>query len=82
MISRLRDADKRFARRVAALRVRQGMSQRDLALRMETHPSTVAKIELGDRAVTVGEAWLIADILGVPLAGMCSSQPLVITTEV
>lgn len=64
--------DAIFARRLRAIREQARMTQQDLAEWMaktgnKFHRSTIAKIEAGDRLVTVGEALELAGILGVDL---------------
>ena len=66
-------ADRVFARRLSALRKAAGLTQQQLAGNMaETgsamHRSAIAKIEAGDRAVSIGEAVQLARALGVGLA--------------
>ncbi len=66
-------SDGIFARRLYALRKAAGLTQQQLASAMSAagntmHRSAVAKIEAGDRAVSVGEAFQLAGVLGVGLA--------------
>lgn len=63
-------ADERFAANVKALREERGWSQGELASRLRDaglesfHPTTVVRMEKGERLVRLGEARVIADVLG------------------
>ena len=46
-------------------RARQGLTQRELARRLQCHQSFVAKYELGERRLDFVEAIRVADALGV-----------------
>jgi transcriptional regulator with XRE-family HTH domain len=59
-----------FGRRLRYMREQAGLTQRHLADVMrgagfKMHQTTIAKIEAGERAVSVGEAVQFADALGV-----------------
>lgn len=62
-----------FRKRVKQERTRRGWSQADLSKRLQAKglqhllPSTVAKIENGDRAVRIDEANALADLFAVSL---------------
>jgi transcriptional regulator with XRE-family HTH domain len=72
--------DRRFGDRVKAERYRRGWSQADMAKLLSAngvhpmHPTTIAKIEAGDRSVRINEAVAIAEafeinldtLLGIP----------------
>jgi transcriptional regulator with XRE-family HTH domain len=65
-------SDETFARRLAELRKDAGLTQKQVAdamtaARIAMHRTAVAKIEAGDRAVSVGEAVQFAAVLGVRL---------------
>jgi transcriptional regulator with XRE-family HTH domain len=66
-------ADERFGKRVRAEREHRGWSQADMAKMLSDngihpmHPTTVAKIEAGDRSVRINEAVGMADLFGVSL---------------
>jgi transcriptional regulator with XRE-family HTH domain len=65
--------DAIFARRLRAIRQGADLTQQQLAERMTAtgtrmHRSGIAKIESGDRVVSVGEAIQLAAVLGVDLA--------------
>jgi transcriptional regulator with XRE-family HTH domain len=68
-------AERAFAANMRALRVVLGLSQTDLASRVSDrglvlHQTQIAKIEAGDRGVTIGEAVVLAAALGEPLERM------------
>lgn len=74
------DAGAEFAQRLRYLRKAAGRTQKDLADCMTAagltfHQTTVAKIEAGERAASVGEAVQLAAILGAPLADLIASPP-------
>jgi transcriptional regulator with XRE-family HTH domain len=65
-------SDSIFAGRLREVRQQAGVTQQQLAARMtatghKVHRSTIAKIELGERPVTIGEAVQLAGLLGIPL---------------
>jgi transcriptional regulator with XRE-family HTH domain len=72
--------DKRFGQRVKAEREDQGWSQADMAKALSTvgvhrmHPTTIAKIEAGDRSVRINEAVGIADLFEVSLDALLGRQ--------
>ena len=55
---------------IASTRAASGLSQRELARRLNTHPSVVAKIETGQRRLDVLEFIDIAHALGVEPDGL------------
>ena len=63
-------AENRFRERVRQERIHRKWSQADLANRLQrkgldqVYPTTVAKIESGDRAVRISEATALADLFG------------------
>jgi transcriptional regulator with XRE-family HTH domain len=66
------DRDKLFGRRLRHLREDAGLTQQQLADVMreagsKMHRSTIGKIEVGERVVSVGEAAQFADVLGIDL---------------
>jgi transcriptional regulator with XRE-family HTH domain len=72
-------SDGIFARRLLALRKTAGLTQDQLADRMTKagntmHRSAIAKMEAGDRAVSIGEAVQLAGVLGVDLADLASER--------
>lgn len=76
--------DARFAASVRELREGKGWSQAELAANLREvgwpniHPTTVARIEAGTRAVRLGEARAIATLLGSDVSSMVS--PTAVTT--
>jgi transcriptional regulator with XRE-family HTH domain len=74
------DHDAVLARRVRELRVKAGLTQRQLADLMSgagyrMHQTTIAKIESGERPVVVGEAIQLAGVLGVTLPALLTEPP-------
>jgi transcriptional regulator with XRE-family HTH domain len=72
-------SDSIFSRRLREVRQQAGVTQQQLASRMtevghKLHRSAVAKIELGERPVTIGEAVQFAGILGVPLMELVTDR--------
>ena len=57
-------AHRAVAEALAAARKRAGLSQRALAARLGQLPSTVAKMELGDRRLNLVELVRLAEALG------------------
>ena len=73
-------SDEIFARTLLKLRKIAGLTQEQLAERMAAagnamHRSAIAKIESGDRSVSVGEAVQFAEVLGVNLDELTSRRP-------
>jgi transcriptional regulator with XRE-family HTH domain len=72
-------SDSIFARRLREVRQQAGVTQQQLAARMtevghKLHRSAVAKVELGERPVTIGEAVQLAGVLGVPLMELITDR--------
>ncbi len=73
--------DQRFGKRVKAERDNRGWSQAEMAKMLSDkgihpmHPTTVAKIEAGDRSVRITEAVGIADLLDVSLDTLLGRDP-------
>ena len=51
--------------RLKELRKKAGLTQRDLAAKLEVPRGTIGRIELGDRRVDVAEFHTILEVLGV-----------------
>jgi transcriptional regulator with XRE-family HTH domain len=51
--------------RLKELRKKAGLTQRDLAVKLEVPRGTIGRIELGDRRVDVAEFHTILEVLGV-----------------
>lgn len=72
--------DKRFGQRVKAGREERKWSQADTAKMLSAngiqpmHPTTIAKIEAGDRSVRINEAVGIADLFEVSLDALLGRQ--------
>jgi transcriptional regulator with XRE-family HTH domain len=73
--------DKRFGKRVKAKRDNRGWSQAEMAKMLSDkgihpmHPTTVAKIEAGDRSVRINEAVGIADLFEVSVDSLLGRKP-------
>jgi transcriptional regulator with XRE-family HTH domain len=72
-------SDGIFARRLLLLRKTAGLTQEQLAERMAAagnmmHRSAIAKIESGDRSVSVGEAVQFAGVLGIDLSELTTDR--------
>lgn len=72
------DLDVLFARRLRQLRKARGVSGHALAELAGLPRESVYRIESGSRAVTVGEAAVLARVLGCDVARMLSADPLVL----
>jgi transcriptional regulator with XRE-family HTH domain len=57
-------AKKEIGRYVARLREEQGLSQQQLAQRLDVHKSAVSRIEAGERGLTVDELAMVAELFG------------------
>ena len=74
-------ADDRFGKRVKAERERRGWSQAEMAKILSDkglrpmHPTTVAKIEAGDRSVRINEAVGMADLFEVSMDSLLGRIP-------
>lgn len=66
-------AYKNFGELVAALRKENGLTQKQLAKRLEINRATLAKIENSQRAVSLDEATQFASVFGISLDTMLSS---------
>src|SRR6185312_6689404 len=72
-------ADSIFARRLRAVRKQAEVTQKQLADRMAARghkmlQSTVAKIESGERPVSIGEAVQLAEVLGASLMDLVTDD--------
>lgn len=71
----------RFRERTAHLRNERRWSQAEVARRLtemgidNMHPTTVAKIEAGDREIKLDEAAAMADLYGLPLDSLLGRRP-------
>jgi transcriptional regulator with XRE-family HTH domain len=74
--------EKRFAARLPRVRDARGMSQREVAAAAGMHRTALGSVEHGRRGIQLGEAALLCEALGVPLADMLSSDPLVLRVDV
>lgn len=62
------EADKLIGQKIKSCRQAAGMSQKDLALRLEIAWQQVQKYERGINRVTASRLWEIATILDVPVS--------------
>lgn len=75
-------ADEQFGKTVKAQREQRGWSQADMAKMLSDkgiqpmHPTTVAKIEAGDRSVRINEAVGIADLFEVSIDSLLGRKNL------
>jgi transcriptional regulator with XRE-family HTH domain len=73
--------DKHFGKRVKNERDHRGWSQADMAKKLSDHgiqpmhPTTVAKIEAGERSVRINEAVGIADLFEISLDSLLGRKP-------
>ena len=73
--------DKRFGQRVKAEREDRGWSQADMAKKLSAvgvhlmHPTTITKIEAGDRSVRINEAVGIADVFDMSMDALLGRGP-------
>jgi transcriptional regulator with XRE-family HTH domain len=58
-------AKEKIAQRIVQLRRQHGVAQKQLAVAIGLDPSSMNRIEKGERAVSVGELIRIADFCGV-----------------
>jgi transcriptional regulator with XRE-family HTH domain len=68
----------RFAENVARVRAARGMSQEQLGAAVGMGRSAIQAVEAGGRRIRLGEAWQLAEALGVDLTAMCGSEPITI----
>ncbi|MFI6287280.1 helix-turn-helix domain-containing protein [Streptomyces sp. NPDC051018] len=61
--------------RIAEARLATGLSQGELAARLELDRTALVRIEAGDRRITALELFRLAEVLGVPLAHLVSRPP-------
>ena len=57
---------KRFGKRVKALRLANGWTQEELAVKASLHPTYIGGIERGERNIGIDNAYKLAVALGVP----------------
>ena len=73
--------DAEFGKRVRAERELRGWSQAEMAKMLDAngiqpmHPTTIAKIEAGDRSVRINEAFGIADLFRLPIEVLVGRAP-------
>ena len=86
-MGRERSVEARFRERVRQEREQRGMSQAELANLLGDsgfkgiYPTTIAKIESGERSVRIDEAAALADLFELSLDALLGREPGVKTTE-
>lgn len=75
------EQDRLFAERLRKIRDYRGLSCQRLADLVGLDRRVLSKIENNDRSVTVGEAIVIANGLGVDLLAMCSPEPMTMRVD-
>ncbi len=66
---------KRFGVLLQEARLKQGLSQEDLAAKASLHRTAVGLIESGEREPLLSTAIALADALGVPIADLIKARP-------
>lgn len=79
--------ERNFREQMAILRKAHGMSQETLAKAVKArgllfHQTSVSKIESSDRPLLLGEAYVIAEILGTPIDAMTGGAHAADVSEV
>ncbi|MDZ5662353.1 helix-turn-helix transcriptional regulator [Nocardioides sp. S-58] len=64
-----------FGESIRLLRRRVGLSQEELAHAAGLHRTYVGSIERGERNLSIGNAWALADALDASLADLLSPMP-------
>lgn len=72
--------DVLIGKNLATLRTAAGLSQSELAKRVEVAQQTIAKIEKGARPLKVSEAAQICNVLNAPLAALTAKESAVEST--
>lgn len=65
----------RYKNRVKSLREARGLTQRDLAARLEVTPATVAQWETGANGLSLKNAVALADLFGCTLDTVLGREP-------
>ncbi|EFV14742.1 helix-turn-helix transcriptional regulator [Segniliparus rugosus] len=81
------DQDQNFARQVQQLREEQGLTQGALARKLRErglafHQTTVQRLESGERPAKLGEAFVIAEVLGSTVEAMISTPKATVEAKV
>ncbi len=64
-----------FAAHLRRERLRQGLSQEQLAERAGVHRTYLGSVERGERNVSIDNIWAIAQALRVPMADLLAEEP-------
>lgn len=75
------EIETRVAGRIAKLRQRREMSQRQLGEAVGLHRMVINKIEAGHRSIKLGEAVAFSAVLGVELTALISPEPLMLHVD-
>lgn len=73
------EIEQRFAERLRAVRTARGWSAQQVANRTGISRVAIAKIEVGDRGVSLGDAVLISAAIEVPLQDMIRPGEFTVT---
>lgn len=68
--------------RVRRIRLFLAMSQADLAMTLKLHQTAVAKIETGQRQLSIAEAVTLAELAGVSLDDLIGPDPMTLSTKI
>ena len=76
-----KQSQKELGQRISQLRKRKGLSQEDLALRVQMSRPSLAQIELGNRGIDVQEFQRLAEVLEFSLDDFMSKDFQVLAIE-
>jgi transcriptional regulator with XRE-family HTH domain len=76
------EIEQRFAERVKQIRTVLNWSAQEVANRSGISRVAIARIEVGDRGVSLGDAVALSDALGVPLADMIRPGEFSVTATI
>ena len=68
------EVESGLVQRIVELRVARGLKQKDLADSLGIDPSSVSRIEKGDRAVSVAELVHLADVLDMRVEDLLTAR--------
>lgn len=70
-----------IGKKIVELRERKGLSQRELARRIDLNPSVMNRIETGERPLRADELKKVSDVLGVNADEILGSNPKPLTKD-